>query len=259
MKKILVAVTMFITSACFAQSNTLTSAVYNLDSIRTHNPASKGYLQGSTTDLASLKVHTSTLEAGKVNHPPRALNDYDELIVIKDGQLKVNVNDSSKILGPGSIALIIAGDTQNFQNVSDKPVTYCVLSFKSTAPVDINRGKKGGGSFMKDFNELTVKKTDKGESRPVFDRPSPMFERFEVHATALNPGFESHPQHRHRSEEIMLLMKGNVTMHIADAYQKATAGDVILVRPNIAHNLKNTGNEQCWYYAIRWYNSLSDK
>jgi (S)-ureidoglycine aminohydrolase len=255
MKTFLLGLTVFITSTTIAQSDTLTSAVYNLDSIKTHNPASKGYLQGSTTDLASLKVHTSTLEAGKINHPPRALNDYDELIVVKDGQLKVNVNDSSKILGPGSIALIIAGDVQNFQNTSNNPVTYCVLSFKSTAPVDINRGKKGAGSFMKDFSELTVKKTDKGESRPVFDRPSPAFERFEIHATALNAGFESHPPHQHRSEEIMLLMKGNVTMHIADANYKATAGDVILIRPNVMHNLKNTGNEQCWYYAIRWYNT----
>jgi (S)-ureidoglycine aminohydrolase len=259
MKTLMLAFSIFLASVSFAQTDSLTSSVYNLDSIKNRNPASKGYLQGSTTDLSSLKVHTSTLAPGKVNHPPRALNDYDELVVIKDGQLKVNVNDSSKLLGPGSIALIVAGDTQNFENISGDAVTYCVLSFKSTNAVDINRGQKAGGSFMKDFNELTVKKTDKGESRPVFDRPSPMFERFEVHATALNTGFESHPQHQHRSEEIMLLMKGNVTMHIADAYQKATAGDVILVRPNILHNLKNTGNEQCWYYAIRWYNSLNDK
>jgi (S)-ureidoglycine aminohydrolase len=258
MKTILLAITIFVMSTCLAQPGTLTSAVYNLDSIKAHNPATKGYLQGSTTDLSSLKIHTSTLAPGQVNHPPRALSDFDELIVIKDGQLKVNINDSSKVLGPGSIALIIAGDTQNFQNTSDKPVSYAVLSFKSTAPVDIKRGKKGGASFVKDFRELTVKKTDKGESRPVFDRPSPMFERFEVHATALNPGFESHPQHQHRSEEIMLLMKGNVTMHIADTYQKASTGDVILIRPNIIHNLKNTGTEQCWYYAIRWYNSVDD-
>ena len=154
----------------------------------------------------------------------------EELIIVKDGQLTININDSSKTLGVGSITLIVAGDQQSFQNKSDKPVTYYVLGFKARSPVDIQRGKTGGGSLLKDWNELTVKKTTKGESRPVFDRPSSMFPRFEVHATALNAGEQSHAPHTHRAEEIMLLMKGNVTMNIADKNYKAVAGDVILVQ-----------------------------
>ena len=107
--------------------------------------------------------------------------------------------------------------------------------------------------MLLDWSALTVKKTDKGASRPVFDRPSSMFERFEVHATTLNTGFESHPPHTHPEEEIMLLMKGNVTLRIGEALYHAVAGDVMLMRPNVLHNVKNTGNEQCWYLAIKWY------
>jgi (S)-ureidoglycine aminohydrolase len=257
MKIILLAVLILIASSLNAQTDSLSSGVYNLDSIKAQSVAGRGgksKLQGSTTDLVSLSFHSSTLAPGKINHPPRALNDREELIIVKDGQLKITINDSSKILGSGSISLIVAGDQQSFQNASDKPVTYFVLGFKSKSPVNISRGKASGGSLMKDWNELPVKQTNKGESRQVFDRPSSMFERFEVHATTLNSLQESHPPHTHRAEEIMMLMKGNITMNIAQEKFQAAPGSVILVRPNVLHNLTNTGNEQCWYYAIKWYN-----
>jgi hypothetical protein len=43
---------------------------------------------------------------------------------------------------------------------------------------------------MKDWKDLTVTKTDKGESRQIFDRPSSMFERFDMHATNLDAGYD---------------------------------------------------------------------
>jgi (S)-ureidoglycine aminohydrolase len=257
MKNLLAALLVCITIGSTAQTDSLRSGVYNWS----NQPAKKAggresrqIVQGQTTDLAGLKIHTSTLEPGGTNHPLQAYKDREELIIVKDGHLKVTINDSSKILGPGSIVLIIAGDRQSFQNVSGQPATYCVLAFRSRSPVDIKRGREGGGSLMKDWKDMVVKKTDKGESRQIFDRPSSLFARFEVHVTALNPGFESHPPHTHRAEEIMLLMKGNVTTHIGEENQMAAPGDVILLTPNVPHNLKNTGNEQCWYYAIKWYN-----
>ena len=261
MKIALLALLIPIATSSKSQTDTLSSGVYNLDSIKTQYTSSgqgKSKLQGSTTDLAGFSFHTSTLAPGKTNHPPRALNNREELIIVKDGQLKITINDSSKILGPGSIALIVAGDEQSFQNASEKPVTYYVLGFTSKSSVNISRGKASGGSLMKDWKELPVKKTNKGESRHVFDKPSSMFEKFEVHPTTLNAGEESHPPHTHRAEEIMLLMKGNVTMNISQENFKATPGNVILITPNVLHNLKNTGNEQCWYYAIKWYNVVKE-
>jgi len=233
-----------------AQNDSIPSGVYDLDSLKAQK---KNSLQGSTTDLAYLNYHASTLAPGKTNHPQRALDNREELIIVKEGQLTLHINDSSKVMGPGSIALIVAGDKQSFENAGVNPATYLVLGFVSRGGVNIERGKTSGGSLLKEWNELVVKKTAKGESRQVFDRPSSMFPRFEVHATTLNAGEESHPPHTHRAEEIMLLMKGSVSMNINSVNHKAVAGDVILVRPDVPHNLKNTGDEQCWYYAIKWF------
>jgi (S)-ureidoglycine aminohydrolase len=257
MRKILFAFLILISLRSSAQTDSLQAGVYNWSNLpvkKSGGRESRQILQGHTTDLNSLRIHTSTLGPGQINHPLQAYHDREELVIVKEGQLKVTINDSSKVLGTGSVVLIVAGDQQSFQNVSDQPVTYIVLAFIAKKPVDIKRGKENGGSLMLDWNDLTVKKTDKGASRPIFDRPSSMFERFEIHATALNAGLESHPPHTHRAEEIILLTKGNVTMNIAAKNYPAVAGDVILLTPNVPHNLKNTGNEQCWYFAMKWFN-----
>jgi (S)-ureidoglycine aminohydrolase len=239
-----------------AQTDTLPSAVYKWSDLKPEKTSTgerRPLLKGSTLDLATLQIHTSTLGAGKTNHQPRALNDREELVIVKEGNLKVTIKDSSKILGAGGLALIVAGDEQSFSNPFNEPVTYYVIAFTAKDPVNIQRGKQAG-SFIKDWKELEVRKTDKGESRPIFDRPSSMFPRFEVHATALNPGMSSHAPHTHRAEEIILMMKGNVEEAIGQAIHKAKAGDVILLNSNIPHAITNTGKVKCSYFAIQWHN-----
>jgi (S)-ureidoglycine aminohydrolase len=257
MKKFLFALFVLMSASVVAQSDTLPAGVYNWSPLPVQKSGvreSRQILNGHTTALNQLKIHTSTLAPGQTNHPLQAYQDREELIVVKAGQLKVSINDSSKILGPGSVVFIIAGDRQSFQNVSEQPATYCVLAFKGKSSINIKRGQENGGSLMKDWNELTVKKTDKGESRPIIDRPTSQFKRFEIHATTLNAGFESHPPHTHQEEEIILLMQGKVSMNIASQAHAAEPGDVILLTSNVPHNLQNTGEGQCWYLAMKWIN-----
>ncbi|MFV8328236.1 cupin domain-containing protein [Flavobacterium sp. ZS1P14] len=257
-KKITLFAFLFLATATLnAQPQVLVSGVYHMNSNEMQNGVEnkmKVKIQGSTTDLNMLSMHSSELAPGKTNHPPHVLMDREELIIVKEGPITITINETSKTLSSGSIVLIEAGDSQSFYNPSDKIASYYVLGFKAIAPVNISRGKENGGSLMKDGNELVVKKTNKGESRPVFDKSTSMFDRLEVHSTALNTNEDSHPSHTHRAEEIMLLLKGTVTMHIDNVNYKVTPGSVILVRPDVTHNLTNTGNESCQYYAIKWYN-----
>lgn len=256
MKTLLLSLLLLSVLSAAAQTDSLPSGVYpwNKHPAKQNNGReSRTLLQGRTTDLAKLNIHTSTLGPGQTNHPLQAYNDREEVIIVTEGLLNVIINDSSKTVGPGSLVLIEAGDKQQFQNTSDKPAAYCVLTFSSVLPASLTRGKQGGGSAVNDWKGLVVKQTDKGESRPVFDRPSSMFSRFEIHATTLKPGTESHPPHTHRAEEMMVLLKGAATANIGAEKQQATAGDVILLRPDVPHNVVNTGSEPCTYYAIKWY------
>ncbi|MEO6329227.1 MAG: cupin domain-containing protein [Ginsengibacter sp.] len=257
MKKLLIIPGFLITTNLMAQTDSLHSGVYNWSNLKpqkTEKRETRKVLEGSALDLANLEIHTSTIGPGVVNHPPYAYNNLEELILIKEGSLQVTINDTTKVLGPGSIVFIVAGDTQSFKNISETPVTYYVLSFRGRNPVNIARGRHGGGSFVKDWKDITITKTQKGESRQIFDRPSSMFERFDMHATNLEAGMISHPPHTHRAEEIILMIKGNVQMQIGENFYNSAAGDVIFLEANVPHALKNTGSEQCSYFAIQWHN-----
>lgn len=243
------------------QTDTVPSTVYKWNNAKIQKSAgreSRQILKGSTRDLANLGIHASTLEPGVTNHPPAAYSDREELLIVKQGQLKATINGTSKVLGPGGLALIVAGDEQSFQNVSDKPATYYIIAFQTKVPVNIQRGRDSGGSLMKDWGELEVKQTDKGESRPIFDRPSSLFERFDIHATALNPGFASHLPHTHRAEEIILMIKGTGESQIGNKFYEATAGDIVFYSSQIPHAIKNKGTEQCGYFAIQWHVKRGD-
>ena len=260
MKIFLLAFTILIVSRLTAQTDTLRSGVTtwnNLKSEKTQTGERRQLFQGSTRDLADLSIHASTIAPGQTNHPPRAHTEFEELIIVKEGRLTVMINDSARTIGPGSLAMIIAGDSQSFRNDSPNPATYYVLRLKSKKTLDIPRGKKAGGSLVKEWTDLVMRKTDKGESRPIFDRPSSMFGRFEMHATALNPGFASHDPHTHRAEEIILMIKGDVTQQIDQSFHPATAGDLIYLASNNPHATKNTGKVQCGYFAIQWINDAA--
>jgi len=137
-------------------------------------------------------------------------------------------------------------------NNSDAIVVYYVISYKPKAGINITRGKENGGSVILDWKELPVKKTEKGESRQVFEKPTAAFSKLSIHVTNLNAGTASHAPHIHRNEEIMLLLKGNGELQVGQAFQQGNKGDIMYLEANVLHAFKNTGAEQCSYYAIQW-------
>ncbi|HEY6899463.1 MAG TPA: putative oxidoreductase C-terminal domain-containing protein, partial [Puia sp.] len=72
-------------------------------------------LNGHTRDLARLRIDTLSQSPGQAFHRPFASSD-DMLLIVKDGQLKVSIDSSTKKLGPGGIALIPAGTQYTLSN-----------------------------------------------------------------------------------------------------------------------------------------------
>lgn len=209
-------------------------------------------MDGSTTSLANFEVHASTLAPGKAPHPPHVHADMDEIMIVKEGQVKITVNGISKILGRGSVAFAMAGDEHGVENAGDMQATYYVFKYKGKLPTNQERGKQNGGSFIINWNDVAVEKTGKGHRRGFFNKPISQLEKLEMHTTALNAGLDSHPQHTHKEEEIILLLKGNVQMHIGKEFFNVASGDVVFLPSLVPHNLLNTGKEQCEYFAFQW-------
>lgn len=246
------------TSSLFAQrTDSLAPRVYELNKIepiKEENRIRKQVLEGSTTSLSNFKVHASTIPPGKSAHPPHVHDDLEELIIVTEGQVKITINNESKIVGAGSVGFAMPGDAHGFENAGAVPATYYILTYKSKLPMNLDRARKNGGSFIWDWDDLPMAKTEKGGRREFFNRPTSQLLKFEMHTTALNPGLDSHAQHTHKEEEIILLLRGNVTMHIGNDFYKVAPGDVVFLPAQIPHALKNTGSEQCEYFAFQWRN-----
>jgi (S)-ureidoglycine aminohydrolase len=209
-------------------------------------------LAGSTTHLEYFEIHATTLKPNMDPQPAHVHDDLEELIIVKEGVVAITIENDRKVLGPGSVALILPGDKHGVENDEDAPATYYILKYQSKLPMDLERGKKAGGSFMVDWNEVEYREHDKGGRRDFFDRPTAMCKDFEMHVTNLNEKTNSHTPHTHTVEEIILTVRGDVEMHIDGGEQKATKGDLAFVDSNIPHAATNIGAGQCVYFAFQW-------
>jgi uncharacterized cupin superfamily protein len=239
------------------KTDSLPPHVYHWDSLTTtieDSRVRKEIMEGSTTSLAYFEVHASSIQPGKAPHPPHTHTDQEELIIVKEGQVKITINGKSNTMGPGSIAYAIPGDEHGIVNAGKTQADYYVFKYKSKLPVNPERARQNGGSFMINRDTVTTKKTDKGQRREFFNKPTSQLVKFEMHTTALNAGLDSHALHNHKEEEIILILRGNVTMHIGDNFYKAGPGDIVFLPSMILHNLINTGAEQCEYFAFQWRN-----
>jgi uncharacterized cupin superfamily protein len=261
MKILFAALAMVISSCAIAQTNTLHAGVYNWSNSKIQYVAGiekRQVLAGKTLDLKTFEIYTLTLPAGKTYTPPVGDSKFERLIVVKSGKVKLSLKDTIQTVGFGSLALVLAGDRISFQNTSNESVTWYVIKYESVNQLDIKRGNDAGPSFIKDWNSLKVNTSPKGETRAGFDRATSMFGRFDVHATALNPGYASHDPHTHRVEELILMLNGNVQEQIAQDKFDAHPGDCIFLTSGILHGPKNISNQQCYYYAIQWHNLKTD-
>ena len=238
------------------KTDSLAPKVYEwkkLEQVKEDTRIRRQILDGSTTSLANFEVHASTLEPGKAPHPPHTHVDQEELMIVKEGTVKITINGTSKILGPGSIAFAMPGDEHGIENAGNTQATYLILKYKGKRP-DHERGKQAGGSFMLDWKDLQTKNTGKGYRRDLFNRATSQLTQFEMHTTALNADSASHPPHTHVQEEIIFIIRGNVTMHIDGKLYPASPGDLVFLPSLIPHALLNTGKEQCEYFAFQWRN-----
>ncbi|HTE26428.1 cupin domain-containing protein [Flavitalea sp.] len=254
---LLIAITLHASVIMSQELDSLPSKVYNLKSLnetKKDPQTTVPVMEGSTTSLSRFEVHSTTIKPGLVSHTRHAPADMEELIIVKDGKVKVTIKGNTKILGRGSIAFFMPGEEHSVENADNSPATFYVLEYKSKLPADLDRAKQKGGSFMLDWNEVAFNKTEKGGRKGFFNRSTSQLEKFEMHTTALNPGLESHAPHIHKEEEIILMLRGNVKIHIAGQLYPAEPGDVIFYSSGVPHALINTGKEQAEYFAFQWSN-----
>ena len=229
-----------------AAADTLTPAVFAVPAAA--SAQGRQMVQGTTRDLSQLRVYVHTLSAGQ-SFTPSSGDSSDHLLIMKQGSLAVSIDTVHKTLSPGGIGLFTAGKRPTLRNAgSDKTVFY-LFSIRSRHIPSPDQPKT---ATVIDWPDMVMKKTDKGESRQIFSCPTAWLSKIDMHATTLDPGQISHPQHVHRAEEIILLRSGHVSMHIANGYKNASAGDLVFLPSGVPHDLENSNAGRAEYFALQW-------
>jgi quercetin dioxygenase-like cupin family protein len=115
-----------------------------------------------------------------------------------------------------------------------------------------SNGKPVLRSGVFNWADVKAKPTKFGESRPVFDAPTPTLAEFECHITTLNPGEEPHPPHRHADEELMIVREGTLAALQGDRTNIVTAGGIVFEASNELHGLRNIGTNRATYYVLKF-------
>ncbi len=242
---------LLLSTISFAQP--LVSKVYSWNNSKvaiSNTGSSRLIFSGSGSILAKHEIKGIILLKGKTaNYKKDALERF---FIVKNGPLKITINDSSAILNRGSVASVLPGDLVMIENIGTSDASFYEFNSQSIAPTNDERGRKAGGSFMIDWNTVTFKPHDRGGVRQFFDRQTTMLNRFDIHVTQLNMGLKSHEPHTHKNEEIILMLDGNGEMQLGSDHQKCNPGDVVFLESMILHNITNIGNTPCLYFAIQW-------
>lgn len=208
-------------------------------------------VDGETLVFERLEIHATTLAPGKAPHASHTHQDVEELIIVKEGKIKLTIGSEEKILGPGSMALALIGDEHGISNAGDTDASYYIFKWKIPGHTP-SSSKDQPSSMMLDWNDFEYKKTEKGERRTVIRQPTGMLQELEMHVTTLNEGMKSHDQHTHLDEEIILVLRGEVEELIDDKPHNGETGSLIFLNSMIPHGIRNIGKGQCEYFAIRW-------
>lgn len=255
MKAISFLISMILLYGISPKTDKVESKVYSFSEVKVEKTGTgekRQLIDGETTHLENFEIHTTTLNPGTAPHGSHVHANSEEIVFIKEGNLKITINNNSKEMGPGSVALIMPGDEHGIVNTGKVPATYYIIRYKSKKPMDSERGKIAGGSIFLDWNEIKFQPHDKGGIRRFFDRKSAMSERIEMHATTLNPAIKSHEPHTHAPAEIVIMMDGTTEMEIGDGIYQGKTGDIYFLGSNIPHAIRNTGVKQCMYLAFQW-------
>ena len=126
------------TAGAFAvadQTPIMGSAVFDWNAI-TAKPTDVGsvrsFFKAPTATLEELEMHVTTLDPGKMSHPPHR-HPNEELIIIRQGTVETLRNGVWKRVGPGSVIFNASNQLHGLRNVGTDQAIYHVINWKSCA------------------------------------------------------------------------------------------------------------------------------
>jgi quercetin dioxygenase-like cupin family protein len=247
-------------SLLVAAEKPITSSTYEWKQSAVQTTATgkiRSVLNGPTMTLELLDVVAITLNSNQMIPPSQIPPNVEDLLIVTDGSVEAILNGNRNLLGNGSVMLATPGDTIGLRNVQNDSATYVRIRFQPKNPPKLDQAKLDTAKpvnvpLVIDWAKTKLKETKKGGRRDIMNQPTALLQQLEIHVTTLNEGEISHAAHTHPDEEITLVRRGDVEVTIKGSPFRLGSGSLIFLSSNDLHGIRNAGQGQCEYYAIRW-------
>jgi len=234
----------------FTQNDSVLSGPYKWQepSIKKNGVSSAVLAEGKVYDFEWMQVNANSLNSRK-NNTLTIPSNQEQLIIIRSGICNIKINDSVFSLTPGSVAVLMPGQKYSIKKSGNEDCCFFTFNYRSKQPMNLQRG---GSSFVKIWETIPYKPNNMGGGRrDFFERPTAMQKRVEMHVTTLKEGIKSHEPHRHRAEEIVLILEGDTEMQLRDEVVKTSVGGFYYLGSNVSHAIKNIGTKPGTYFAFQ--------
>jgi (S)-ureidoglycine aminohydrolase len=259
MKKIKSASVLFIiliAATLVSATDFLLSGVYRLEDSKVITKSSgwsSEILKGQTRSLEMFEIRIVSLFPGKGLLNYIVEPGVDEMFIIMEGNADIIINNKTKPISKGSVAVIPQGEKIRIRNGGKREMIYFLFRFKT----GVIPAKKIN-PFISVWDTITYRPSANGGLRNIMNQETSALKNLEIHVTTLKEGVTSHAAHTHPDEEIILMRKGTAEESIGPFSYNATPGCAILLTNNDPHGIKNVGKGDCEYYAIRWITGKSE-
>jgi quercetin dioxygenase-like cupin family protein len=248
-----------------AQSTVLGSTVVDWGSLTARTTPvgqMRAVFDNPTATLEKHEVHITTLLPGMMSHPPHH-HPWEEMLLIKEGDVEVSINGQKHRAGPGFLIFFASNDPHNLQNVGDKPATYYVINFDTdlvhTVADKPALEQAAPGKLISsviDCNSLPATPTATGSRVSVVSSPTLTFLALESHITTLNAGQSTSSGMIDSGDEFVVLKSGTVEVTVNGVAARIEAGSVLYWAPNDKRAVRNIGTTPASYQVIK---VVSDK
>ena len=218
-----------------------------------------------TRALDKFEVHITTLNPGMASHPPHR-HPWEEMLLMKEGEVEVSLNGKKQHAGPGSLIFYASNDAHNATNTGTVPATYYVINFvpasvhstsdKSAAEQALPGTLK---SSIFDCDALATTPTPTGSRVVVVNSPTITFNQLESHISTLNPGQHTASEMVDPGDEFVVIKSGTVEVTVNGVASRMSAGSFAYWAPNDKRGVRNLGSVPASYQVIRVISDKSPK
>jgi quercetin dioxygenase-like cupin family protein len=121
--------------ALAAQPAAMGSAVFDWNSIPVKPTAVgsvRSFFSTPTATLENLELHVTSLDPGKMPHPPHR-HPNEEMVIVQKGTVEALENGEWKRVGPGSVIFNASNQLHGLRNAGAEQAVYHVINWKTAA------------------------------------------------------------------------------------------------------------------------------